>query len=164
MEDINNYFLKKHIQVTVHYTVHIGIAPSFQIDRKNRKYHYQKYVSTPHATAALFARHLSLPALTSISKNNIPSYALPYKNGSRRFMACPHSGSTYPTRPVCAAYSVFKVRWQRRLHTADCAARQNMSARIKSLFRPFGRLDLSAQKAYNPLTPAVCALLYALQE
>ena len=58
--------LKKHIQVTAHYTVHIGIAPSFQTDRKTRKYHYQRYASLPHATAALFARHSSLTALTSI--------------------------------------------------------------------------------------------------
>jgi len=25
--------IKKHIRVTAHYTVHIGIAPSFYIDR-----------------------------------------------------------------------------------------------------------------------------------
>ena len=65
-----------------------------------RKYHYQKYVSSPRATAAHFARHSSLLTLTSISEINISSYALPY-NESRYLMACPHSGSTYFTRPVC---------------------------------------------------------------
>ena len=94
-------FSKKHIRVTAHYTAHIGIAPSFQTDRKTRKYHYQRYASLPHATAALFARHSSLTALTSIPDFSIPSYALPHKNGSRQFLACPHSGSAHPTRPVC---------------------------------------------------------------
>ena len=67
----------------------------------NRKYHYQRYASLPHATAALFARHSSLTALTSIPDFSIPSYTLPCKNRSRQLLACPHSGSTYPTRPVC---------------------------------------------------------------
>jgi len=67
----------------------------------NRKYHYQRYASLPHVTATLFARHSSLTALTSIPDFSIPSYALPHKNGSRQFLACPHSGSAHPTRPVC---------------------------------------------------------------
>ena len=93
--------IKKSIRVTAHYTVHIGIAPSFQTDRETRKYHYQRYASLPHATAALFARHSSLTALTSIPDFSIPSYALPHKNRSRQLLACPHSGSAHPTRPVC---------------------------------------------------------------
>ena len=44
----------------------------------NGKYHYQRYASLPHATAALFARHSSLTALTSIPDFSIPSYALPH--------------------------------------------------------------------------------------
>ena len=94
-------FSKKHIRVTAHYTAHIGIAPSFQTDRKTRKYHYQRYASLPHVTATLFARHSSLTALTSIPDFSIPSYALPHKNESRQLLACPHSGSAHPTRPVC---------------------------------------------------------------
>ena len=100
-QNFSPILFKKHIRVTAHYTAHIGIAPSFQTDRKTRKYHYQRYASLPHATAALFARHSSLTALTSIPDFSIPSYALPHKNGSRQFLACPHSGSAHPTRPVC---------------------------------------------------------------
>ncbi len=29
-------------------------------DRKNRKYHYQKYISLPRVTATHFAKHFSL--------------------------------------------------------------------------------------------------------
>ena len=109
--------LKKYIRVTAHYTVHIGIAPSFQIDRIIRKYHYQRYASLPHVTATLFARHSSLTALTSIPDFNIPSYTLPCKNGSRQLLACPHSGSAYPTRPVCIYIFNFQgthanLRWR----------------------------------------------------
>ncbi|WP_290142204.1 hypothetical protein, partial [Muribaculum intestinale] len=61
---------------------------------KIRKYHYQRYASLPHATAALFARHSSLTALTSIPDYSIPSYTLPHKKraGSswRVRIAAPH--------------------------------------------------------------------------
>ena len=71
--------IKKSIQVAAHYTTHIGIAPSIHLTEIIRKYHYQKYVSSPRATAAHFARHFSLHALTSIPAFGIPSYAPPYK-------------------------------------------------------------------------------------
>lgn len=129
MEDI-----KKHIRVTAHYTVHIGIAPSFQTDRKTRKYHYQRYASLPHATAALFARHSSLTALTSIPYFSISSYALPHKNGSRQFLACPHSGSAHPTRPVC----ISMFNFQGALRQKTCR-----------LFWIKSFLDLPAQKAHK---------------
>ena len=100
----------------------------------NRKYHYQRYASLPHVTATLFARHSSLTALTSISDFNIPSYTLPCKNGSRQLLACPHSGSAYPTRPVC----IYIFNFQGTLRqTSFC------------LFWIKSFLDLSAQKAHK---------------
>lgn len=41
--------------MTVHYTVHIGFAPSFLHDRNcSRKYHYQKYMSPPNISEISF--------------------------------------------------------------------------------------------------------------
>ena len=56
--------------------------------------------------------------LGSISENNIPSYAPPHQNGSRLLLACPHSGSAYPTRPVCILHIQFS-RYTRQLALAD---------------------------------------------
>ena len=120
--------------MTVHYTVHIGIAPSFYVDRKTRKYHYQRYASLPHVTATLFARHSSLTALASIPDFNIPSHTLPFKNESRQLLACPHSGSAYPTRPVCICLFNFQGSFRQK---PSC------------LFWIKSFLDLSAQKAHK---------------
>ena len=92
--------IKKSVQVAAHYTTHIGIAPSSKLTRFLRKYHYQKYVSLPRATAAHFARHPSLLTITSIPDFSIPSYEPSLIKESRYLLACPHSGSTYFTRPV----------------------------------------------------------------
>ena len=69
---------KKSIQVTGHYSVHIGIAPSSKLTGFLRKYHYQKYVSLPRATATHFARHSSLLTLTSVPDFGTPSYEPSY--------------------------------------------------------------------------------------
>ena len=136
---------KKHIQVTAHYTVHIGIAPSFQTDRKTRKYHYQRYASLPHATAALFARHSSLTALTSIPDFSIPSYTLPHKmeagSSWRVRIAAPH----IPHVPYVFAYSIIKV------HTPTCVDGQKSLC----LFWIKSSLDLPAQKAHKHSPPAM---------
>ena len=99
----------------------------------NRKYHYQRYASLLHVPATLFARHSSLTALTSIPDFSIPSYTLPHKNESRQLLACPHSGSTYPTRPVCICIFDF----------------QGTHGQIFCPFWIKSFLDLSAQKAHK---------------
>lgn len=61
---------RKSIQVAGHYSAHIGIAPSSKLTRFLRKYHYQKYVSLPRATAAHFARHSPLLTFASMKQKN----------------------------------------------------------------------------------------------
>lgn len=52
--------------MAVQFPAHISLALSFLLTGFLRKYHYRKYGSSPHATAAFFARHSSLLTFTSI--------------------------------------------------------------------------------------------------
>ena len=51
--------IKKSVQVAAHYTTHIGIAPSSYLTGLSRKYHYQKYVSTPPCNCYTFMPDIS---------------------------------------------------------------------------------------------------------
>lgn len=132
--------------MTGHYSCPHRSHTVIQIDRITgqpaiRKYHYQRYGSLPRTDVVHFARHSPLPVFTSTPVSGVSSHPAPYKNKAKQFLAYPHSGSPYPTRPVCVDH----IQLSRYipgfcLHFLD----KSMSG-------------LSIRKAHKTLTPAVGA-------
>lgn len=130
--------------MVAHYTTHIGLAPSTKLTEKLRKYHYQKYVSSPHTTAVYFAKYFSLQTLTSILENNIPSYAPPYTIMKADFSWRIRLVATHISHVpyiFTMQFSMFHVSfWDKII------------------------LRLISPKSIQITPPAICVALYALEE
>ena len=83
---------KKSIQVTDHYSVHIGLAPSFKLTGSLRKYHYHRYASSPCVTATHFVRSSRSIPLLQCNVSTFPHVHSYQRAGTswRIYLVAPH--------------------------------------------------------------------------
>ena len=103
----HNPLAGSHRQINIQYRWQVITLPTSVLHRHSSDRTYPEvsllkiYIFASH-NCCIFCQTSIAPHLTSTHYFSIPSLTLPTNVEEIRFLlACPHSGSTYSTRPVC---------------------------------------------------------------